>query len=64
MTTPQLRELLERASTEMEYAGPESRLDGYVNVSAAVLEDAHSEASKPSLFASCGCTPQSPKCVS
>jgi hypothetical protein len=58
MTTSQLLEHLEDA--EAEYAGPESRLDDYVSLSAVVLEDGHPEASKPSLFASCGCTPQSP----
>lgn len=63
MTTSQLLEHLESAGAEAEYAGPESRLDGYANLSAAVLEDTHPEASKPSLFASCGCTPQSPQCV-
>lgn len=63
MTTSQLLEFMESASPETEYAGPESRLDDYVNLSSTVLEDGHPEASKPSLFASCGCTPQSPQCA-
>jgi hypothetical protein len=61
MTTSQLLEHLDNA--EAEYAGPESRLDDYMTLSAAVLEDGQLEASKPSLFASCGCTPQSPQCA-
>jgi len=60
MTTSQLLDALEVAGTNMDYAGPESRFDGYVSLSAAVLEGAHPEASRPSLFASCGCGPPSP----
>lgn len=60
MTTSQLLDLLKGANAEPEYAGPESRLDSYINLSATVLEDAHPEASRPSLFASCGCAPPGP----
>jgi hypothetical protein len=63
MTATQLLESLEATSTATDYAGPESLLHGYVNLSATVLEDAHPEASKPSVAGSCNCTPQSPNCL-
>ncbi len=63
MTATQLLESLEVSGTETDYAGPESRLDGYVNLSATVLEDADPKASKPSIAGSCNCTPQSPNCL-
>jgi hypothetical protein len=63
MTATQLLKSLEATGTETDYAGPESLLHDYVNVSATVLEDAHPEASKPSIAGSCGCTPQSPNCL-
>ena len=62
ITTNELFEYLQATSVETDYAGPESRLENYLNVSAAILDDSNPEAVRPSLFASCGCEPSSPAC--